>query len=196
MRPRGALAGIDGEVEEDLDEIGAVDLDGHVLRERADFELIVSDGGMNAQELAQIGQELVDADARGVRAPGVGGGPGNGGEILDAVGDLADDDFEALLDKMHVLQVKLGGVANPLADDLRRSPEMTGQRPVDVVDDAGVDLAAGLGELLVNAGGFAAPPRVAGAFRRCCEFRSSSVRRCIALATAARMVERSKGLLM
>ena len=44
---------------------------------------------------------------------------------------------------------KLGGVANPLADELNEAGD-DGQRPVDVVDDAGVDLSAGVGELLVN----------------------------------------------
>ncbi len=68
---------------------------------------------------------------------------------LDAVGHLAGDDFEALLDKLEVFHRKLGRVANPLADELNEAGD-DGQRAVDIVDDAGVDLGPGFGELLVN----------------------------------------------
>ena len=107
MGLRGALERVDGQVEQDLDEIGAVDLHDHVLGKRADLELVVAQARMNAKQLAQIGQELVDPDARGLLrlAPQE---AQVAARNLDAVGDLARDDLEPLLDELQVFHREAG----------------------------------------------------------------------------------------
>ena len=77
---RGALKGIDGEVEQNLDEIGAVDFDADVLGQRVDAELVVLQAGMNANELVQIVEHLIDADARPFRPIGGEESRGNAGK--------------------------------------------------------------------------------------------------------------------
>src|SRR5262245_56892157 len=68
---------------------------------------------------------------------------------LDAVGHLACDPFEAVLDQLKILAFDLGHVANACVTDL----EETGndrQGPVDIVDDTGVDLTASADDLLIH----------------------------------------------
>ena len=103
---------------------------------------------MDVEQLAQIVQDQVDVDA------------GGGGRLLahetevamgnlDAVADLAGDAPQPVLDHLHVLALQPFGFAHALVDDLDE-PGNDGQRAVDVVDDAGVNLAAGAGDFLLE----------------------------------------------
>ena len=64
-----ALQGVDGEVEKDLDEVGAVDLEFDVLGHGLDFQAVAALAGMDVEQFAQIVQNLVDADPRRRRCP-------------------------------------------------------------------------------------------------------------------------------
>ncbi len=66
VRLGGALQGVDGEVEQDLDEVGAVDLQFDVLGPRRGFSgVLLAFAGMDVEQFAQIVQNLVDVDADG-----------------------------------------------------------------------------------------------------------------------------------
>ncbi len=68
---------------------------------------------------------------------------------LDAVADLAGDAAQAVLDHFHVFAFQAFGFAHALVDDLDEAGN-DGQRAVDVVDDAGVNFAAGAGDFLLE----------------------------------------------
>ena len=54
---RGALEGIDREVEQHLDDIGAVHAHGDVAGQRMEGELMGLTAGMDADQVAQVGEE-------------------------------------------------------------------------------------------------------------------------------------------
>ena len=85
-----ALEAVDGEVEQNLDEVGAVDAHIDVLGKRFDEERVVLDGGMDAEQFVQVGEDVIDADGRvllGILAQETEVTAGN----LDAIRDLAGD---------------------------------------------------------------------------------------------------------
>ena len=68
---------------------------------------------------------------------------------VDAVADLPGDAAETVLDHFQVFAFEALGLAHALVDDLDEAGN-DGQRAVDVVDDAGVDFAAGAGDFLLE----------------------------------------------
>src|SRR5208282_259097 len=67
MRLRGALERVNGQVKEDLDEVGAVDLQLDVMHQAVDLQRVLSHAGMDAEQFAQVVQDQVDVDADGGR---------------------------------------------------------------------------------------------------------------------------------
>ena len=100
---------------------------------------------MHAHEMFEVFEQLVDAHARGALAVLVPQNfevaPGN----LDAVGGLPRDDAQPVLDKFQILHLHPRRAVEPLVQHLHKTGDDR-ERPVDVMDDAGVNVAA----LLVN----------------------------------------------
>src|SRR5204862_3306941 len=66
---------------------------------------------------------------------------------FDAVGHLARDAFQTVFDHLQILAGNIGGVADALVDHLDQAGNNR-DRAVDVMDDAGVNLAAVLDDFL------------------------------------------------
>src|SRR5207244_1838428 len=93
---RGRLQAVDRQIQQNLNEIGAIDFQLGLFGGRVDDQLIVFDARMELEKLPKIGQDLVQIDA------GLGGGlvpqkteiaPRN----LDAPADLPGDPAEPVL---------------------------------------------------------------------------------------------------
>src|SRR5262245_51763015 len=112
-----ALQRVEREVEQDLDQIRPVRRHRNVLAQRVDEQLIIADGGMNSEQLAEVAQDLVGPNPRGAigllpqeaEIP-----PGD----FDAIGNLPGNALEAILDHLQVFPIHARSVANSLINDL------------------------------------------------------------------------------
>src|ERR1044071_5971723 len=68
---------------------------------------------------------------------------------FDAVCDLACDGLQTVFYKFQILHFKSGGVADALVQELDKSGNDR-ERAVDIMDDTGVNLAAGVCHLLLD----------------------------------------------
>src|SRR5689334_23525751 len=103
---RRALQRVERQVQENLDQIRSVGGHGDVIRERMDQQLIVSSAGMNPEQFTEIAKDVVDPyphvlvwilpEKTQVAA-----------RDLNAVGDLAGNAFETILDQFKVLALDL-----------------------------------------------------------------------------------------
>src|ERR1051326_2747556 len=148
MGMRRALKGIYGEVQEHLNDVGAVYWHADVFGQRVNFEPIVVFARMDAHQMGEVSQKLVYADAwRFIGLP-----PQKAqvaARYFNAVCDLARNRPEPVLDEFQIIDLKPLGIANSLVHELNESGNDC-QRPVDVMDDAGVNLATGVGHLLFD----------------------------------------------
>ena len=114
-----------------------------------DGELVVLQAGMNANELVQIVEHLIDAHPRRfvrLSAEKTEVTPGN----LNAVARLPPDDAQPFPDEFQIRHLQPRGLAEPAVEHLDETAD-DGERAVDVVDDAGVNVASRLGNLLLDA---------------------------------------------
>ena len=139
---------VDREVEENLNEVRTVDFGEQVFLEGMDDQFVLMRAGMDLQQFAEVGQDLIGAD----------GGPFGGAiaqetEValgdFDAIVDLPGDAGQPVFDQLQAASFEGGGAADVLVDDLDEARD-DGQRPVDVVDDAGVDFALGPDDFLLQ----------------------------------------------
>src|SRR5438876_889337 len=148
MRLLRTMQRIDHAVQEDLDQIRAVDLRDDILTQRMDDEFVLLRGGVNFQEFAQVGQDLAGADGRLF-----GGALAQETEIalrdFDAIVDLPGDAGQPVLHQIQAAAFESGGAADVLVDYLDETRD-DGQRPVDVVNDAGINLALGANDFLLQ----------------------------------------------
>src|ERR1019366_8751733 len=148
MTQRRALKGVDGEVQQNLDDVGAVHFDAKVFGHRLNAEFVVAPAGMNANELFEVFKQLIHAHARGfLRLPAekTEVAPGN----FHAIPHLPRDDAQAVLDEFQVLHFQPRHAIEALVEHLHETGNDR-QRTVDVVDDAGVNVAARFGNLLLD----------------------------------------------
>ena len=107
MRVRHALEGVDGEIEQNLDQIRAIDFDADVLGQRGDAEFIFLHAGMDAHELVQILSNwfTLTRGARFIRlaAEKTQVAPGN----LNAIAHLPRDDAQTVLDEFQIFHFQL-----------------------------------------------------------------------------------------
>src|SRR5437773_11081758 len=103
---------------------------------------------MDLQQFAQVGEDLIDA---------------NGGPVgrafaqetqvplgdFDAIIDLPGDAREAVLDQREVAALERGGAGDMLVDDFDEAGN-DGERAVDVMNDARVNLSLGPNNLLLD----------------------------------------------
>jgi hypothetical protein len=143
-----ALQRVERQIQKNLDQIRAIGRDGHVFGQRMDQKLVVANGRVNAQQFPEVAQDLVGPDSGGSVGLLAQEAQVSAGD-LDAVGDLAGDAFEAILDHFEVFAIHAGRVADALVDDLEE-PGNHGQRAIDVVNDAGVNLASGAHNLFIH----------------------------------------------
>ena len=59
----GALQGVGRKIQQDLDEVGAVNARAHVLEKRLNGQLILTQTWMGAHKMPEIRENLVDAHA-------------------------------------------------------------------------------------------------------------------------------------
>ena len=143
------LEGVDREVEEDLEEVRPVDVRDYIPIESMHGEVVALGAGVAGQQLAQIDEDLVGADVRLLRAGVVQEAevaPGN----LEAASDLARQLVEVALDGFELLAFDARGILHRAVYHLDESADH-GERAVDVVQDAGVDLAPVARHLLAHA---------------------------------------------
>src|SRR4026209_2314739 len=111
-------------------------------------ELVVPRAGMDAQQFTEISQNLVDPDSQvvvGVLSQEAQVSTRN----LNTISDLTGDALQPILDQIEILAVDAALVAHALIDDLKQ-PGDDGQRTINVVNDAGVNLAAGADDLFLH----------------------------------------------
>src|SRR6266581_2177790 len=102
---------------------------------------------MDAQQFPDVAQQLVDPNAGRVarilpqKAQVAAGN-------LNAIGDLSGDPFEVVLGQLQLFALDLRLVANVLVDKLKQAGN-DGERPVNIVDDAGINLASSPDDLLL-----------------------------------------------
>ena len=148
MMHRGALKRVQGQVQENLDEVRAVRRHRHVFGERMDEKLVVPRARVNAEQFPEVAENLVDPDARiiiRILAQETEIPPGN----LDAIGDLPGDALETIFDRLQILVLYSRRIADPLIDDLEQTRNDR-QRTVDVMDDARVNLAPRADDFLLH----------------------------------------------
>src|SRR6185437_9776253 len=145
---RRALEAVHGQVQENLNQVGAVDAHADVFGERMDHQLIISEARMHVDELVQVVQELVHRHARRlIRLLA------QKAEVtarnLNAIRDLPRDDFQPVLDEFQVFDANAISVGEALVHQLHEAGNDR-ERAVNIVDNARVDFAAGGGDLLVD----------------------------------------------
>src|SRR5712691_2632672 len=106
-----------------------------------DEQLVVFDAGMDAQQLPEVRQDLINPHA-GVVARVLPEKTQIAAGNLDAIRDLPGQPFEMVLDQLQPFAIDMVVLANALIDELQQ-PGDDRQRAVDVVNDAGVNLTAG-----------------------------------------------------
>src|SRR4029077_13292143 len=102
---RRALKGIDGKVEQNLNQIGSVRLHANVFGQRLNREAILLHARVNVDQVAEVAQQLVDAHARRfvrLLAEETEITPGD----FHAVGDLPRDDLQPVLDELEVFHAQ------------------------------------------------------------------------------------------
>src|ERR1019366_3243933 len=148
VAPGRALKRIHGQVQQDLDQIRPVDFYADVFGQGLHGEFVVLQTRMHLDQVAEIGQELVDPDAwRFIRLL-----PQEAqvtSRNLDAVGDLAGDDLQAVFDELQVLHFEPACVVEALVHQLDETGDHR-ERAVDIVDDAGVNFPACVRDLLLD----------------------------------------------
>ncbi len=91
------------------------------LGERHDVEFVFAQARMHLHELFEVGEQLVDADARralaGFFAQDVQIAPGN----LDAIRGLPRYDVEPALDELKVLHLHLRVAVDPLVQHMHKT---------------------------------------------------------------------------
>jgi acetolactate synthase regulatory subunit len=148
VRLRGALERIHRQVQEHLNEIGAVHADGNIDGQWLDIELMVLSTRMNASQVDEVREQLVHTD------PGdlVGVTPEKAkiaAGDFNAVGYLSSDGLEPVLNELQILHFEASGVPNALVEELDKAGNDR-ERPIDIVDDAGVDFTPSMGHLLLD----------------------------------------------
>src|ERR1035438_7174205 len=104
--------------------------------------------GMGADEVGQVGEELVYRDARGFVRLGAEKAKIAAGD-LDAVLHLAVDRLQPVFNEGQIGDFEPGRITDAQAHELAVAGD-GGKGPANIVDDAGVNLAAGGGDLLVG----------------------------------------------
>lgn len=138
------LEGVDGEVEENLEEIGAVDGHEEVMVEALDGEAVAMGGGVAVEEFGEIAHHLIDGDRRFCGGLGVEEAEVASGD-LDASADLAIEALEVFLNIGELFAFHAGGVFHGAVDEFGEAGD-DGQGAIDIVEDAGINFALAAGE--------------------------------------------------
>src|SRR5262249_23655224 len=113
MWMRAALKGIDAEIMQHLEHVGAVHANGHVLRQRMNTELVEFAAGMYPQHVVEVPKQFIDADRLGF--PGL---LAHQAEVtprdLDAISHLPGHRLQPVLEEFEVLEFQLGRIDNAL----------------------------------------------------------------------------------
>ncbi len=142
------MQAVDREVEQDLEEIGGIDERGGVHRQRLDGELAAIGGRVDLQEGVEVLQYLVHGQL------GAGGlavmdeaevARGDGGAGVHLLADVVD----VGADLGEILAVQHAEILEAEVEQLDVAGD-DGERIVDVVKDAGVNLGGGAGDLLAE----------------------------------------------
>ena len=141
MRRVAGLQRVDREIEQDLQEVGPVDLGDGVGQQVVDDELMPECAGMADEQILQIDEHLLHAhvsvlDLGGVEEAEV------AARNLEAAPDLAVQAVEIAFDRLELLTLELRGVLHRAVDQFDETADH-GQRAVDVVQHARVNLALG-----------------------------------------------------
>ncbi len=148
MRLRGALECVDRQVEQCLNDVGAIHPHADFFRQRVNCKLMVVTAGMDLDQMIEICQQLIDAYPRGFI-----GLPSQETEItprnLDAISDLPGDGLQPVFDEIQIIGAQPGRVTDALVHKLNEAGD-DGQGTIDIMDDAGVNLAARMRHLLLH----------------------------------------------
>jgi hypothetical protein len=144
----GGLESVDGEVKEELDQIGSVDLGEDIGVQRLNDEVVLFEAGMDAEQFADVAKGLLEADAHACL-----GGVAEEAEValgdFNAIIDLPRDTSQAVFDEVEAFAFHAGGTLDAAVDDVDKAGD-DGQRAVDIVEHACVDLAFGTDDFLLD----------------------------------------------
>ena len=136
------LEGIDGEVQQDLEKIRAVDFDGHVRFHVVDDELMALGAGMAGEQIAEIRQGLAHTGMVGIgRVAALQKRQVAAGDLetaIDLPGEVAKIAFEAF----ELLAFDARGTVHRAIDELDEAGNNR-QRAIQIVEDTGINLALG-----------------------------------------------------
>ena len=149
VRGFDGLERVDGEVEQDLEEVRAVDFRGDVRIEIVNDELVAVRARVADEEVFQIGEHLPHADVGADGSVGV-----EEAEVaardFKAAADLSREILEVGFDVFELLAFDAGGILHGAVDEFDEAAD-DGEGAVDVVENAGVDVAFCAGHFLLHA---------------------------------------------